>query len=496
MVIPLPNQSFHLHSPYHSTLTSTISALIAPLRSSSKHLKRNLNINAISSFSPALPSDSTVAEFWKWLGERGGFPKPNPPVRPAFVSEGLGLVAERDMLRNEVVTEVTKKLWIDTDTVAASDIGPVTIGVKPWVAVALFLLREKALGAASSWRPYVDILPLETDSPIFWSEEELSQIQGTQLLKTTLGVKEHIQCEFTKLEDEVLLPNKHLFTSTITAADFLWAYGILRSRTFSHLRGDNLVLIPLADLINHNPSITSEETCWEIRRKGMFSRELIFALRTPVSVNAGEQVYIQYDLKKSNTELALDYGFVESNNKDRDVYTISLEISESDPFHDDKLDIAELNGLGKDAYFDIALGRPFPPLMLPYLRLVALGGTDAFLLESLFRNSVWGHLELPVSRANEETICRIIQDACHSALSYYHTTIEEDEKLMEKEFKNPRSEIAVAIRAGEKKVIQKLEEIFKQRESELDELEYYQERRLKDLGLLGEKGEIIFWESK
>ncbi|KAG0480143.1 hypothetical protein HPP92_011001 [Vanilla planifolia] len=85
--------------------------------------------------------------------------------------------------------------------------------------------------------------------------------------------------------------------------------------------------------------------------------------------------------------------------------------------------------------------------MLPYLGLVALGGTDAFLLESLFRNSVWGHLELPVSRANEETICRIIQDACHSALSYYHTTIEEDEKLMEKEFKNPRSEIAVAIRA-------------------------------------------------
>jgi len=31
---------------------------------------------------------------------------------------------------------------------------------------------------------------------------------------------------------------------------------------------------------------------------------------------------------------------------------------------------------------------------------------------------------------------------------------------------------------------------------ELDGLEYYQERRLKDLGLAGEQGEIIFWESK
>jgi [ribulose-bisphosphate carboxylase]-lysine N-methyltransferase len=71
----------------------------------------------------------------------------------------------------------------------------------------------------------------------------------------------------------------------------------------------------------------------------------------------------------------------------------------------------------------------------------------------------------------------------------------QDEKLKGEEL-NPRLEIAVGIRAGEKKVLQQIEEIFKQRQSELDELEYYQERRLKDLGLVGEQGEIIFWESK
>ena len=61
---------------------------------------------------------------------------------------------------------------------------------------------------------------------------------------------------------------------------------------------------------------------------------------------------------------------------------------------------------------------------------------------------------------------------------------------------DPRVEIAVSIRAGEKKVLQHIDEIFKARELELDGLEYYQERRLKDLGLAGEQGEIIFWESK
>lgn len=410
--------------------------------------------------------------------------------------EGLGLVAERDMLKNEVVVEIPKKLWINTDTVAASGMGPVTLGLKPWVSIALFLLREKAMGAASSWRPYLDILPPETDSPIFWSEEELSQIRGTQLLSTTFGVKEYVQSEFTKVEDEVILPNKHLFSETITAADFLWAFGILRSRVFSRLRGDKLVLIPFADLINHNSSITSEDVCWEIKGKGVFSRELIFSLRTPSYVKAGEQVYIQYDLDKSNAELALDYGFIETNNKGREVYTLTLEIPESDPFFGDKLDIAELNGLGEIAYFDIMLGRPLPPSMLPYLRLVAIGGTDAFLLESIFRNSIWGHLELPVSRVNEETICRVVRDACSSALSCYHTTIEEDEKLMESRNLGPRSDIALGIRAGEKKVLTQIDEIFRARELELDNLEFYQERRLKDLGLAGEQGEIIFWESK
>lgn len=58
-----------------------------------------------------------------------------------------------------------------------------------------------------------------------------------------------------------------------------------------------------------------------------------------------------------------------------------------------------------------------------------------------------------------------------------------------------RLKIAAGIRLGEKKLLQQIDEIFKERELELDELEYYQERRLKDLGLVGEQGEIIFWET-
>lgn len=135
-------------------------------------------------------------------------------------------------------------------------------------------------------------------------------------------------------------------------------------------------------------------------------------------------MYIQYDVNKSNAELALDYGFVESN-PNRNSYTLTIEIPESDPFYGDKLDIAETNGMSETGYFDIVEGQSLPAGMLQYIRLVALGGSDAFLLESIFSNTIWGHLELPVSRPNEELICRVVRDACKSALSGFATTIEE-----------------------------------------------------------------------
>lgn len=312
-------------------------------------------------------------------------------------------------------------------------------------------------------------------------------------MSNTLGAKEYLENEFSKLEQEILKPNKDMFPSGITLDDFMWAFGILRSRAFSRLRGQDLVLIPLADLINHNPEIKTEDYAYEIKGAGLFSRDLLFSLKSPVYVKAGGQVYIQYDVNKSNAELALDYGFVESN-PNRNSYTLTIEIPESDPFFGDKLDIAETNGMAETGYFDIVEGQSLPAGMLQYIRLVALGGSDAFLLESIFSNTIWGHLELPVSRSNEELICRVVRDACKSALSGFATTIEEDEKLLEEGKLDPRMELAIKVRIGEKKVLQQIDQIFKDRELELDVLEYYQERRLKDLGLVGEQGEIIFWE--
>lgn len=114
--------------------------------------------------SPPLPPN--VQTFLQWLRDEGVV-SAKAPARPALVPEGLGLVAQRDLARNEVVLEVPKRLWINPDAVAASEIGSVCSELKPWVSVALFLIREK-LKSDSPWRYYLDILPEYTNSTIYW----------------------------------------------------------------------------------------------------------------------------------------------------------------------------------------------------------------------------------------------------------------------------------------------------------------------------------------
>ncbi|CAI6008462.1 unnamed protein product [Closterium sp. NIES-65] len=177
----------------------------------------------------------------------------------------------------------------------------------------------------------------------------------------------------------------------------------------------------------------------------------------------------------------------------RDAFSLTLEIAESDRFFYDKADIAEQSGLEAVADFDIVAGQGVPDEMVAFLRLVALGGADAFLLEALFRNSVWDHLLNPVSRENEEAVCVGIVDSCAAALAAYPTTYEEDVALLPTLAEGSKEQVAVVVRMGEKAALGELQSWAVRRMRALDSLLYYAERRLSDLGLLDDTGNMTPW---
>lgn len=131
------------------------------------HLKRSqISAKSLTSLEAETSVSPVVQTFWQWLWEEGVV-SPKTPVKPGIVPEGLGLIAQKDISRNEVVLQVPKRFWINPDAVAASEIGDVCSGLKPWISVALFLIRERSR-EDSLWKHYFKILPEVTDSTIYW----------------------------------------------------------------------------------------------------------------------------------------------------------------------------------------------------------------------------------------------------------------------------------------------------------------------------------------
>ena len=148
---------------------------------------------------------------------------------------GPQLVSARGVPRSEALLAVPDSLWITSQTVADCSIGPLVQQLPSWLQVrpgqplmccaagclactvlllnarathcglltalkagpaswgdcilqiALFLLVERAAGDGSPWAGYIQALPQQPQSPMFWSAEERQQLDCTQLLESLEG---------------------------------------------------------------------------------------------------------------------------------------------------------------------------------------------------------------------------------------------------------------------------------------------------------------------
>jgi [ribulose-bisphosphate carboxylase]-lysine N-methyltransferase len=69
----------------------------------------------------------------------------------------------------------------------------------------------------------------------------------------------------------------------------------------------------------------------------------------------------------------------------------------------------------------------------------------------------------------------------------------QDIRLIEEGVQDPRLEMAIVVRLGEKRVLEELQAWFEAHLARVPTLEFYAERRLRDLGLLDDKGFMTPW---
>ena len=90
--------------------------------------------------------------------------------------------------RGQPLFSVPASAWINADAAKRSAIGPLVADLEPWLQLALFLLYEGGQ-PSSPWRPYLDTLPAQGVAPLFWSEAELKELEGTQVLLSVQGYR-------------------------------------------------------------------------------------------------------------------------------------------------------------------------------------------------------------------------------------------------------------------------------------------------------------------
>lgn len=124
-----------------------------------------------------------------------------------FEQTGRGMLATQDIECGEVCVSVPLRFLITTETALASELGDFFLKNKhsfqhPVQILVVFLLFEKSKGLKSFWHPYINILPTQFTTTLYFTEQELEELQNKEMKQYALMEKEKLfkfYCESVQL---------------------------------------------------------------------------------------------------------------------------------------------------------------------------------------------------------------------------------------------------------------------------------------------------------
>ncbi|XP_050946400.1 uncharacterized protein LOC103504533 isoform X4 [Cucumis melo] len=352
-------------------------------------------------------------------------------------------------------------IWLAKFLYLAEELWSMKLGLK--------LLKERAK-VGSFWWAYIGNLPEVFTVPIFFSGDDIKNLQYAPLLYQV-----NKRCRFLlDFEKEVkrtldsIKPENHPFGGqTVDASSLGWAMAAVSSRAF-RLYSKNLtdgtptsvpMMLPLIDMCNHsfnsNARIIQEQDA---------SMKLKVVAETEIEGNA--PLTLNYGCLDNDLFL-LDYGFVlPSNQYDYielkydeallEAASIVAGISSenfSSPAPWQKFILTKLNLHGEAALLKVSIGgsEVVDGRLLAALRVLLsvdeemVQKHDLSVLKSL-------SAEAPLGIANEVAALRTVIALCVIALGHFPTKIMEDETLLKK-CESETSKLAIQFRLQKKSVI-------------------------------------------
>ena len=181
--------------------------------------------------------------FKKWLDDNGAiYPKVEFPV---IFSNIIGCSAKENINANDCIFFIPYKLIIDSSKLNYEKLSP-SLNKNNTIKLVLFLLDELTKKEKSFYKPYIDIILLNEFSNYtpFWKNDVFLELNDEE-------VKRSINYYIEEINDyyQQLIKIKNMEIDFITFKIF---YVFVVSRQFN-ISENKMLLIPLADLLNHSP---------------------------------------------------------------------------------------------------------------------------------------------------------------------------------------------------------------------------------------------------
>jgi SET domain-containing protein 6 len=246
------------------------------------------------------------------------------------------------------------------------------------------MIYEYLQGASSRWKPYLDVLPEDFDTLMFWSESELQGLEGSAVVDkvgrdgadATFSeqlipiIAQHADVFRTgSRSNDALLALCHRMGSTIMS----YAFDLEKPDTDGPPKNDEeweeeddaalpKGMIPLADMLNADADCNNAKLFYEDNK---------VVMKTVKAVRAGEELYNDFG-PLPRADLLRRYGYVTENYAQYDVVEVSADMIRAAAIRQFRLSEADIEskwrylddqGVLDDAY-DIARAGseegPFP----------------------------------------------------------------------------------------------------------------------------------------
>jgi hypothetical protein len=171
----------------------------------------------------------------------------------------------------------------------------------------VLLMAEQRRDPEGFFKPYLDTVPEEFDTPNLWQSNELKWLQFKDLLGEIESSRNTRKAWFYLVQDALKDLDNTTATTTVTKPtvqlqDFLWAWSIIDSRAWEDTSTNEDIVVPFVDLFNHSPE-----------SRAIISLQDQSASFLCDTTKKGREIFYNYGMK-SSAGLLVGYGFALPSN--------------------------------------------------------------------------------------------------------------------------------------------------------------------------------------